>query len=93
MRHVRAASRLDLFKTWASTSQEGFLDPELPPPADIQASLLALVDDAAAVYAHAPQLPLLVQRRSSVVQRSIDILRIFRILQHSLEESSALVCP
>lgn len=91
-KHLQAAFRLDKVKPWAAPIPEASIHPEPGPPPDIQAYLLALVSDTHAVDPSAMHVPLLVQRRCAAVQRSIDVLRVFRTLHHALEESSSLVC-
>lgn len=67
------------------------MDPVPGPPPDIQTALLALVKDPHSSSSQAMHVPLLVQRRCAAVQRSIDVLRVFRTLHHALEETSSLV--
>lgn len=67
------------------------MDPVMHPPPSLQAALHNLVEDVPIDPAHAQHLPLLVKRRAVVVQRSSDLLRIFRVLKHTTEEISALV--
>lgn len=69
------------------------MDPEPGAPPDIQTALLALVNDPHSSGSQSLHVPLLVQRRCAAVQRSIDVLRVFRTLHHSLEEISSLVRP
>ena len=67
------------------------MDPAMPAPTSLQASLHKLVDDSPITSFHALELPLLVKRRATVVRRSIDLLRIFRVLKHTADELCALV--
>ena len=67
------------------------MDPEPGAPPDIQTALLALVNDPHSSGSQPLHVPLLVQRRCAAVQRSIDVLRVFRTLRHAVEETSSLV--
>lgn len=90
-RHLQAASRLDLLPGSAHMRPLAVLEPVIPPPPSIQNALHNLVAAVPIAPAHAMQLPLLVMRRAGVVQRSIDLLRIFRVLKNTTEELCSLV--
>jgi hypothetical protein len=76
---------------WPTATPNACLDPEPGAPPDIQTALLALVNDPYSTGSQPLHVPLLVHRRCAAVQRSIDVLRVFRTLHHALEETSALV--
>jgi hypothetical protein len=82
---------MDKVKRWPTAKPHAYLDPVPGAPPDIQTALLALVNDPHSSDSQSLHVPLLVQRRCAAVQRSIDVLRVFRTLHHALEESSSLV--
>jgi hypothetical protein len=69
------------------------LVPPLQPPVDLTATLQSLVDGTAALQPESKgiALPLLVQRSADVVKRSSQLLGVFRLLSHSLNDCAQLV--
>ena len=94
MRHVTGSMRCHLLPA-AAAEPVTTLAPPLPPPADFTAALQSLVDGTASMQQqeHRLPLPLLVQRGAAIVQRSRDLLAMFRTLSHTLEECGHLVRP
>eukprot|EP00892_Ulva_mutabilis_P003696 jgi/Ulvmu1/1699/UM116_0012.1 len=90
-KHLQAAARLDLLPDASYVPVLARLNPAMPAPASMQAALHNLVAEGPISSSHAAELPLLVKRHASVVKRSIDLLRIFRVLKHTVEELSELM--
>lgn len=69
------------------------LVPPLQPPVDLTATLQSLVDGTATLQPEPKgiALPLLVQRGAGVVKRSSQLLGVFRLLSHSLNDCAGLV--
>jgi hypothetical protein len=69
------------------------LSPTLDDPPDLTAALESLIVGTASMQLRPGRLalPLLVQRGAAVVQRSQDLLSMFRVLCHSLEDCGRLV--
>ena len=90
-KHVIGAMRSDLFSDTAPDSQQlCTLEPPLPPPPDLTSVLDGLIAGTSQALQR-PAPPLLVARGAAVVQRSCDVLAMFRVLHHSLEDCAAAV--
>lgn len=84
---------MDLLSQVHFSQPLAILTPRMFAPPSLQDTLRDLVEGAQVSSSHTMQLPLLVKRRTAVVQRSIDLLRIFRVIQNTSEALSGQVCP